>query len=129
MLARELGDGVDAARVRQRVLVVGLSRRAVEDVVGAEVHEARAGLGAAGRQALYRPHVDRERLVLLALADLHVVEGGAVEARASAPGRRTRARLRDSSVTSRSVRDGAGSLRAALQDGLESRRPARLLAP
>ena len=44
VLAGELGDRVDAARVRQGVLVVRLGAGAVEDVVGAQVDEPRAGL-------------------------------------------------------------------------------------
>ena len=79
MFAGELGDGVDAARIRASVLVVWLGRVAVEHVVGADVHEAGARLGAALGEPLDRARVHGEGAVLLALAHLDVVEGGAVD--------------------------------------------------
>ena len=79
MFAGELGDGVDAARIRKRVLVVWLGRIAVEHVVGADVHEAGARLGAALGEPLDGARVHGEGAVLLALAHLDVVEGGAVD--------------------------------------------------
>ena len=57
----------------------GVGRCAIEHVIGAEVNE----LGTCGRavhgQALHCPRVDPECLILLVLAHLYVVKGGAVE--------------------------------------------------
>src|SRR5215211_3890026 len=79
LLARQLGDGVDAPRLRAVELRIRLAPRAGEDVVRAEMDEPRSRLGAALREALHGTGVHLERAVLLALADLDVVEGGAVE--------------------------------------------------
>ena len=61
------------------LLVVGLRPRAVEHVVRGQVHEPGSASRAAHRQPLDRARVHRERLVLLALADVDVVERRAVE--------------------------------------------------
>ena len=79
MLAGELRDRVDAARAWHVRLRVGLLAVAREDVVRAQVDELRPGVGATLRQALDRPGVHLEGAVHLALTDLDVVEGRAVE--------------------------------------------------
>ena len=60
-------------------LGVGLGAIAREDVVRAQVHEHGAGVSATLSEALHRSGVHLEGAVLLALAHLDVVEGGAVE--------------------------------------------------
>ena len=52
---------------------------AAEDVVRAQVDEASSRLGASLSDALHRPGVHGEGLVLLSLAHVDVVEGGAVD--------------------------------------------------
>ena len=85
--------------------------------------EPRVRLGAARREPLDRPRVHRKRLVLLALADLDVVERGAVEHERRVERREHRV---DRGVVG-DVEIGAGrrvNLRAALQQRLRGRRPA-----
>ena len=79
VLAGDLRQRVDAARGRRRVLRVGLAGSPVEHVVRAHMHQLRVRLSAALRQAFHGARVHRERAILLTLADLDVVEGGAVE--------------------------------------------------
>ena len=79
MLSGQLGNGVDAAWARS--VGLGIRRVAVtrKDVVGAQVHEPRAGVCAALRETLDSSCVHLERAVFLALADLDVVKRGTVE--------------------------------------------------
>ena len=79
VLAGKLRDGVDAPRPREVVLSIRLGCRSVEHVVGAHVDQLRAALGAALGEPLHGAGVHLEGPVLLALADVEVVEGGAVE--------------------------------------------------
>jgi hypothetical protein len=51
VLAGELGGGVHVERIGPIALDIGGPLRTVEDVVGADVHEARAELGAEPGQA------------------------------------------------------------------------------
>jgi hypothetical protein len=79
MLPRELGDRVDAAGVGKVVLGIWLCGAAVEDVVGREVDEPGSGVRAGLGQPLDGAHVDACGELLVGLALVDVVVGGAVE--------------------------------------------------
>ena len=67
LLALQLGLAVDAQGAGGGLLVAGSIARAVEDIVGAVVHQPGAGLGRAARQHARGGGVDRARQLGLAL--------------------------------------------------------------
>jgi hypothetical protein len=75
VLAGELRECVDRPRPRRVVLAVGLRAAPVEDVVGRHVHERHAASG----ELADRLDIDPPGLLALALAEVDVVEGRAVE--------------------------------------------------
>ena len=78
-LAHQLRRRIGPARRRPSVLGVGFGVAAVEDEVGAVVHERGAGLLGAQREAAHREGVDRQRLYGWVSGAIHVVERRAVD--------------------------------------------------
>ena len=111
-----LGDRVLARELRapvglQRRDGVGLDPRlalgAVEDVVGRDVHDARARAAAAARDVAGAVAVDAQRARLVGLGAVDVGVRGAVDDRARARRRRRRASTWSASVMSRSAASSA----------------------
>ena len=75
----QLGDAVDVQRIRAIALDVGRVLGAVEDVVGADVHETRAELVTCAGEPPGGDRVHGKRLLRFGLAARDVVERGRVD--------------------------------------------------